>query len=369
MESYDLLIVGGGPAGSSLAWKLRGSGLDVLIMDKSDFPRDKVCAGWVTPPVFKTLQIDPDEYGKKRILQHITGFRTSMMGGTGILNEYGKTVSYGIRRSEFDHYLLHRSGARLQLGESLKTINRHDNHWILNDSIKTPLIIGAGGHFCPVSRLINSPNGKNGPAVIAKEIEFEMDYRQEKECGIRPDIPELYFCDDLKGYGWCFRKGRYLNIGLGREDKVGISNQVESFNRLLIKQGKVSSIPPNFKGHAYMLYPPTSRNLVDDGVMLIGDAAGLAHPKSGEGIRPAIESGLIAANVIIAAGGNYKKERLQLYPELLEKRLGSFNPGNSLALIPEALKKKISHRLMATKWFSRHIVLDRWFLNSNQGPL
>src|SRR3989304_302592 len=58
MHSCDVLIVGGGPAGSTCAWQLVRAGLDVLVMDKQVFPRDKVCAGWVTPPVGKSLQLD-----------------------------------------------------------------------------------------------------------------------------------------------------------------------------------------------------------------------------------------------------------------------------------------------------------------------
>lgn len=369
MESCDVLIVGGGPAGSSLAWKLRSVGLDVLILDKSTFPRDKVCAGWVTPAVFKTLQIDLDEYGKDRVLQPITRFRTGMMGEAGVVTEYGNAVSYGIRRSEFDHYLLKRSEARLQLGQPLKSINRSNSHWIVNDSIKTPLVIGAGGHFCPVSRMINPADLKNESAVIAQEIEFEMDDRQQRECHIKPYMPELYFCDDLKGYGWCFRKGSYLNIGLGRQDKEGVSRHVESFCRFLIQRGKVSYIPSNLKGHAYLLYQSRSHELTDNGIMLIGDAAGLAYPQSGEGIRPAVESGLMAADVIIAAAGNYQKERLGHYPELLRKRFGSGNPANPLDILPSTVKNMIAHRLMASKWFSRHIVLNRWFLHSHQAQL
>lgn len=369
MESCDVLVVGGGPAGSSLAWKLRGAGLDVMVLDKSDFPRDKVCAGWVTPAVLKTLQIDCSQYGKDNILQPITGFQTGMMGGPDIVTEYGKPISYGIRRSEFDNHLLHRSGARLQLGQPLKTLTRCDNHWIANDGIKTPLVIGAGGHFCPVSRLMGPDDGKRNSAVIAQEIEFEMNDRQQKECRIKPDTPELYFCDDLKGYGWCFRKGNYLNIGLGRQDKEGVSRHVESFRRFLIQKGRVSDIPSDFKGHAYLLYKSGPRKLSDDGVMRIGDAAGLAYPQSGEGIRPAIESGLMAADVIIAAAGNYKKERLRLYAELLVKRFGSQNSANVLPIFPETVKNKIARRLMSSKLFSRHIVLNRWFLHSHQPPL
>ena len=108
MESCDVLVIGGGPAGSSLAWRLKNSGLDVLILDREKFPRDKVCAGWITPAVMETLQIDLEEYSARHLLQPITGFRAGLMGETGMVTRYGKAVSYGVRRDEFDHFLLQR---------------------------------------------------------------------------------------------------------------------------------------------------------------------------------------------------------------------------------------------------------------------
>src|SRR5690349_12740904 len=75
VESCDVLIVGGGPAGSSCAWRLKQAGLDVLVLDKSVFPRDKVCAGWVTPQVTEALQFDLNDYKRRdRTFQPITGF-------------------------------------------------------------------------------------------------------------------------------------------------------------------------------------------------------------------------------------------------------------------------------------------------------
>ncbi len=62
MDTCDVLIVGGGPAGSSCAWGLRSSGLDVVVADRKAFPRDKVCAGWITPQVIESLDIDLDDY-------------------------------------------------------------------------------------------------------------------------------------------------------------------------------------------------------------------------------------------------------------------------------------------------------------------
>jgi geranylgeranyl reductase family protein len=370
MESCDVLIVGGGPAGSTLAWSLRKGGQDVLILDKSAFPRDKVCAGWITPAATELLQLDKEDYSRERVLQHISGFRTSMIGGGGaeVVTRYGNTVSYGIRRAEFDNYLLQRSGARLRLNEPLKTMERKNGAWIINDEVKTPLVIGAGGHFCPVSRFLRGNGGKKPSAVIAQEVEFEMDASQQIECQVEGDTPELFFCEDLKGYGWCFRKGNFLNIGLGREDDPNLTEQMRSFVEYLRERERIpAKIPVHFKGHAYRLYKGVSPTLVDDGLMLIGDAAGLAYPKSGEGIRPAVESALTAAKVILSAAGDYRRSRLQQYPFLLTERFGK--ESSTPDILPQSVRRFVSRRLMKSSWFSRRILLDRWFLNAHQTAL
>ena len=80
MDMCDVLIIGGGPAGSSCAWKLRQAGLDVIVMDRATFPRDKVCAGWITPQVLADAGIDVDDYRRERTFQPITGFRTGLLG-------------------------------------------------------------------------------------------------------------------------------------------------------------------------------------------------------------------------------------------------------------------------------------------------
>ena len=81
MRSCDVLIVGGGPGGSTCAWSLRGTGLATIVLDKSNFPRNKTCGGWITPGVLEKLEIDPAEYAVSRLLQPITGFRTGQIDG------------------------------------------------------------------------------------------------------------------------------------------------------------------------------------------------------------------------------------------------------------------------------------------------
>jgi menaquinone-9 beta-reductase len=368
MENCDVLIVGGGPAGSSCAQQLRQHGMDVIVMDKAIFPRDKVCAGWITPAVVDALQLDTEAYSENHVLQAISSFRTGVIDGREIETQYTDTISYGIRRYELDDYLLRRSGARLQLGQPLKSLVKNGRQWIVNDAISTPLVIGAGGHFCPVARYMGAQLGASEPAIAAKEIEFKMNSYQYFNCKVRGDMPELYFCNDMKGYGWCFSKGRYLNIGLGREDNHKLTERLKQFCDFLKLRGRIpQDIPDHFHGHAYLLHGHAVRKQLDDGLLLIGDAAGLAYPQSGEGIRPAVESGLMAAATIMEAGEDYNHAQLQPYSHRLTERFGTVSAPGSIA--PQFLRNFIAGTLLENKWFTRHVVLDRWFLHTSQTAL
>jgi len=369
MDSCEVLIVGGGPAGSSCARRLRGAGLDTIILDKSTFPRDKVCGGWITPEVIEELEIDPAEYAHGRVLQPITSFRTSRMGDAEIETDYGRAVSYGIRRFEFDDYLLRRCGARLVLGTPLRTLERSAGKWIVNGEIQARLLVGAGGHFCPVARFLGAKTSGE-TAVAAQEIEFEMDPQQRDLCSIRGETPELYFCPDMKGYGWCFRKGNFLNIGLGRIDAHSLPTYVSGFVRALKESGKVAfNLPASMRGHAYLIFRETKRSVVGDQVLLIGDAAGLAYSQSGEGIRPAIESGLLAAKSILGTDGEYARDKLESYREMLASRFGESQSTWSTRIgrrLPPPMMQSLAKWLLGTHWFSRHVVLDCWFLHANE---
>lgn len=365
MQNCEVLIVGGGPAGSSCAGRLVQAGLDVLVIDRKTFPRDKTCAGWVTPQVFDVLGIDAADYANSHVCQPITGFCTGMIGGDEIGTEYGRIVSYGIRRCEFDHFLLERSGAPCRFGETVQDLRRDGSGWIVNDSIRAQVLIGAGGHFCPVARALGAREGGQIVTVAAQEIEFELRPEDESRVHLRGEIPELFFCEDLAGYGWCFRKGNFLNVGLGRLNSPGVTAHVQSFCQFLRDRGKVAcDLPERFHGHAYRIYERIEPKLVDEGVLFIGDAAGLAYPQSGEGIRPAVESGLLAADVLIAAAGDYSRPRLAPYASEIHKRFGAPRCGAVSDWLPAAFLQFAAAKLMATHWFAKSVVLDRWFLHA-----
>ncbi|KAA1175661.1 NAD(P)/FAD-dependent oxidoreductase [Marinobacter salinexigens] len=364
MDYYDLIIIGAGPAGSTLARALQDSGKRILIIDKQAFPRDKTCAGWVTPAVMDELKIDLDDYNTGRTLQPIRRFRIGMMGQDAVENDHGAIVSFGIRRCEFDAYLLDRVSSPKALGTPVKSIVRKGANWVINETWEAPLIVGAGGHFCPVARLLGDGPGRHETVVAAKEAEFEMTAEQASVCEARGDTPELWFCRDLKGYAWVFRKGNYLNVGLGREDNHKLTDHLEAFVKEMKAYGRIpDTVPGRFKGHAYLLYAHAERPLVDDGILLIGDSAGLAYTQSGEGIRPAIESALMAADVIRKAE-DCSASSLQVYGDAIAARFGNRAAEDEDGWqVPEWMKLALASPLMRSHWFTRKVVTEKWFLH------
>ncbi|MGH9790088.1 MAG: NAD(P)/FAD-dependent oxidoreductase [Candidatus Acidiferrales bacterium] len=372
MDRYEVLIIGAGPAGSACARHLTRAGLDVAMLERQRFPRDKVCGGWVTPAVLEEMEVDAADYARERVLQPITGFRAGLIGATGKDIEYDRTISYGIRRCEFDEYLARRCGARLMEGAALASLERAGDEWIVNDRLRARLLIGAGGHFCPVARRLGA-NARSEVAVAAQEIEFEMDAAQQAQCAVRADVPELFFCGDLRGYGWAFRKGNFLNVGLGRLSEQRLGSHVQSFVAYLRAAGRIGfDLLPRMKGHAYLLYSDRRREVLGDGVLLIGDAAGLAYSQSGEGIRPAIESGLLAAETALEANGDYSREQLEPYRARLGRVFGDAQKNWASAVgrvLPPRVIRALAGALVGSRWFARRVILDRWFLHLDEPAL
>jgi menaquinone-9 beta-reductase len=372
VERADVLVVGGGPAGSSCAWELARRGLDVAVLDRQRFPRDKVCAGWITPPVLAALEIAPEDYAKTgRVLQPIRGFAVSQRGGDAARADCGEVVSYGIRRCELDDFLLARSGAALVLGEPLGEIVREaDGTWLVNGRLRARWLVGAGGHFCPVARFLGARPGADEPTtIVAREIEFELTPAQQAQCAVAPDLPALFFEPDLRGYGWVVRKGDWLNVGLGRQDAEAFPRRVGAFAEWLVTQGIVpADLPRRWRGHAYLLHHDAPRPLTAPGALLVGDAAGLAYARSCEGIRPAVESGLLAARTI-ASGADVEAH----YERALTVRFGpraggGARPGIS-GWLPAPARSWAARRLLATAWLARRVVVERWFLHRRQSAL
>ncbi|MHC4877948.1 MAG: NAD(P)/FAD-dependent oxidoreductase [Planctomycetota bacterium] len=378
-DTCDVLIVGGGPAGSTCAWRLRQLGLDVQILDRATFPRDKVCAGWITPHTVDALQLDLDDYSNNHVLQPVTSFRVSVLSDDGrerrspqrdrsVLINYGQPVSYAIRRVEFDEYLLRRSGVTVREGIDLRSIDHDGDGWIVNDRVRAGVLVGAGGHFCPVARYLHarSKHDLTDHVVAAQEAEYRLSEAELSHGGIAPETPELFFYPDLLGYAWCVRKGDWLNVGLGRDGEHRLSRWRDDFVSDLVATGRLSQPPiVPFRGHAYRLNTSPQHIVASEGVFLIGDSAGLADRHSGEGIRPAVESALIAAQLIARSD---QQTTAAEYADVLRDRFCTAD-GGIADLLPETLRNWLARHLLRRPKFVRDVVLDRWFLNRHQPHL
>jgi flavin-dependent dehydrogenase len=242
----------------------------------------------------------------------------------------------------------------------------------VNERLKAQMLVGAGGHFCPVARMLTgaeAPAAGYAPAVVvAQEAEFPID-ADAAAFAVDPETPELYFSADLNGYGWCFRKQGYVNVGLGLLDRHACSAATRGFVSYLQRRGRIPRDASwRWRGHAYLLAEPRARKVLDEAVLLIGDAAGLAYAQSGEGIRPAIESGMMAATAILNARGSYSRDRLAPYETELGARFGS-SPRPRSSPLPASLTSALAVGLMRVPAFVRHVVLDRWFLRSSEPAL
>jgi menaquinone-9 beta-reductase len=382
---YDAIIVGGGPAGSSCARELVRAGLSVAVADRAAFPRDKPCAGWITPEVIAAADLDLDEYARGHTLQPIRGFEIGVLGGRRTPARFDTVVSYAIRRCEFDTFLLQRSGAHVFQRTAVTRIERAEHEWRVDGLGAAPMLVGAGGHFCPVARLLNQARTREGPAeaghyrhsegpaeagphvpddtpVVVAAQELEVRLGPDDACPVSGELPELYFCRDLLGYGWCVRKGDYLNVGFGRLDQRRLPDAARAFLEDMRRLGRVpATFPSRWLGHAYRVYAWADRRLRADGVLLAGDAAGLAYPASGEGILPAVVSGQLAAKAVLAAAPSFTSARLASYDADLARRFGA--PADRPSLVrrlPPAFVQWAGRQAMALPWFVRQVVVPRF---------
>ena len=374
MERADAIVVGAGPAGSECARLLARAGWSVLLLEKAVFPRDKLCAGWVTPAVFELLDLEPEAYeGEGRTLARPERFVVWDREGNEREIAYGRVVSYGVVRREFDAFLAGRCEADLREGVPVRDLRRDRGEWIVSDSFQAPWLIGAGGHFCPVARHLGARVASER-AVVSLELEVRLPPEARERLVRYPNTAEFAFCDDLNGYGWYFSKGEAINIGLGRLGKRGVRAHLARFLEKLRAKGRLPAgeafSPDRFRGHAYKIHGIDPRRRAAEGVLLIGDSAGVARNFSGEGIGPSVLSARLAARALIEAGSRADTDLARCYQRELDRALGAPLTGWRRLLwsaVPGFLPRLAGGMALRSDRLIRRVVLDRFFLGFSPG--
>jgi flavin-dependent dehydrogenase len=296
VQDVDVIVVGGGPAGSTCAWKLGQAGVDLLVLDRSSFPRSKLCAGWITPGVVADLELDIASYPHSFMRFDRLHFHIKHLSFTK------KTTQYSIRRIEFDDFLLQRSAAPVH-EHRVRKIERRKDGYIIDDLYRCKYLVGAGGTRCPVYReFFHELNPRAKLLQIATlEKEFPYDW-ENNEC-------HLWFLEDgLPGYSWYVPKANgHINVGLGgKAEKMKsaggrLQDYWKGFTAKLAADALVCNAEYDPAGYSY--YLRGNVDVVRNGnALIVGDAVGLASVDMGEGIGPAVRSALLAADAIIKNG-------------------------------------------------------------------
>ena len=286
MKYSKVIIIGGGPAGSTCAWKLKQNNIDCILLDFQKFPRVKLCAGWVTPEVIDQLELS--DYPTIQMNANYVNF-------FGIDKQLNRE-SYAIRRYEFDDWLLKRSGVTVY-HHKVHKINKQDGFYIIDNKYKCKYLVGAGGAHCPVYislfKQLHPRSTKS--TVCCMEQEIKYDYKEKAS-------RTWFYENNFHGYSWCIsKKNGHLNIGVGglfKDGKVNIKEHWDFLTKKLERLGIVENYEFKPKGYVYFLRDRLDNCRIDN-AFIIGDAAGLATVDLGEGIGPAVESGFRAADSII----------------------------------------------------------------------
>ena len=327
-ERYDAIIVGGGPAGSTCARFLVRGGARVAIVDRAEFPRVKLCGGWLSRDIWDALEISPREYPAG--LWEWDTCHVRYRGEDRAVSCRG----WFIRRVEMDDFLLRKSGAALHLGVAVKDPAREDGErgdWSVA-GLRAPHLVGAGGTHCPVARVLAPPR-PSGPVGV-QEHEFRADPDAVARARIgRDGEPELLLHDDLRGYSWNVPKTDWANVGSGTVNPHEVRAAWLRAREHFVASGHIPAAyvpelePAVMKGYSYYLFDPAhldgAARVDADGArsaLLIGDSLGLAQPLTAEGILPAIVSGRMAAEAILAGDPASYPARMHAHPVIADYR-------------------------------------------------
>lgn len=320
--AHDVIVLGGGPAGSTCARFLVRGGARVAVVDRAEFPRVKLCGGWVSAPIWDELEMTPADYPGG-----LWEWRTCHVAYRG-QSWAVPCRGWFIRRYELDDFLLRATGAELSLGVPVRRVDRDpDGMWSIG-GVRARYLVGAAGTHCPVVRVC-AP-ARPDRAVGAQENEFRADPDAIARTRIGNDgEPELLLHDDVRGYSWNVAKTDWINVGAGTVEATEVRAAWRAARAHFSGAGhlpaEAAAELDAVRGHSYYLFHPAhlDRAVSVDadgrgGAALVGDSLGLAQPVTAEGILPAVVSGKLAAEAILAGDLASYPDRMRAHPLIEE---------------------------------------------------
>jgi geranylgeranyl reductase family protein len=343
----DVIVVGAGPAGSAVAYYLASSGLDVLVLEKTSFPREKVCGDGLTPRAVKALtgmgvQITGEGWHRHRGLRIIGG------GGRIELDwpELSSYPGYGLvrTRTDFDQLLARhaqKAGARLLEGASVTGPVLDDRTGRITGvttkqgaQFRGRLVVAADGNSSRLSVAMGLHKRTDRPLGVAVRTYFASPRHDDDYLEAWLDLWDGSSL--LPGYGWIFGMGDGTsNVGLGL---LNTSTGFGDIDYRAMLRRWLATMPAEWgfteenrtqpvRGAALPMgfnrTPHYTR-----GLLLAGDAGGMINPFNGEGIAYALESAEIAARVITQAlarpTASGRELVLQTYPRQLKEAWGGY---------------------------------------------
>lgn len=290
---FDVVIVGGGPSGSSAARLLAKSGLKVLIAERKVMPRRKVCGGALSEQAMSFLDFDiPPElidwecYGA-RVHYKNTTLEAKLQDRIAVLTT----------RSEFDAFLLSKAleaGATL-INSKVTSIEDKDSGLLINLGSRLATakkcIIAAGANSKLISLVRKRDNAHTEGICLEAEIPV---FNPDKFADLNGLI-DIHFGGAAYGYGWVFHHGSYYSVGVG-----GLRSKFKSpmqAMKTFCKELEITGWEESVKGHP-IPRGGIQRTISKGNIFLAGDSAGFVDPFYGEGLAYAIRSGQLAAQVI-----------------------------------------------------------------------
>jgi geranylgeranyl reductase family protein len=314
---YDAVVVGAGPAGSTCAYRLAEAGASVVLLDRARFPRDKPCGGGVTGRAARLLPFTLDP-----VVEDVcTSVRMRLGYGSWIERGNGEPLVSMTQRRRLDTYLAEqaaRAGADFREGTKVERVEpEHDEITVVagGDRLRARTLVGADG----VNGICARALGLGGNQAVGVAIEGNVGYDRLRTDGYRGCIAlELGVVPG--GYGWVFPKADHVNVGIGGWEREGPRIRTH-LQELCQAHGIALDDLEDVRG--YRLPLRSARAVLARGqTLLVGDAAGLIDPVSGDGMFEGFLSSKLASEAVldVLAG---RKDTLDPYGPRLARLLAT----------------------------------------------